>query len=212
MAQRRFIFRGGNDELVLPVTPASYEVEKGIRVETVNISEIGDAIFAGHGTLATMRLDFILPANRYAFSSADDPMPYLERLESWIEQKMRLRWISGGTGVNLPVIIERLTYGENDGTNDLYCSLTLREHRSLEQVKVSGEPAASKAREEPEAPLAPAVENYKIVYGDTLSAICRANYGDGSAAVYNRLAAFNNIPNPNLIYAGAFLKIPQPLP
>ena len=36
MSRRKFIFKGGGKELVLPVTPDSYQVEKGINVEVVN--------------------------------------------------------------------------------------------------------------------------------------------------------------------------------
>lgn len=43
--------------------------------------------------------------------------------------------------------------------------------------------------------------------GDTLSAIARRVYGD--ASLYTRLAAANSISNPNLIYAGQVLTLPD---
>ena len=52
-----------------------------------------------------------------------------------------------------------------------------------------------------------AMATYKIKYGDTLSGICRKFYGD--SGLYNKLAIFNGIKNPNLIYAGTVIQIPD---
>lgn len=210
MAKRTIIFKGGGRELALPVTPDQYQVEKGINVEVVNIHQLGDAILVGYGTLATIKISrCLLPANPYNFASnADSPEAIVKCFEGWIEDKSKLRFVVSGTGVNLPVVVEHISWGERDGTNDVYADVTLREYRKLQPVKVVGPTLVAAAREaEPKTQTS----SYAIVYGDTLSAICRQFYGDGSAAIYNKLAAYNNISNPHLIYAGNTLTIPQPL-
>ncbi len=54
-------------------------------------------------------------------------------------------------------------------------------------------------------------QSYTIVSGDMLSVICRRYYGNGSAAYYNALAAYNGIVNPHLIYPGDTVLIPPAL-
>lgn len=211
MAERPFIFKAGSKELILPVTPASYRVEEGVNVEIVNIHSLGDIIVMGYGTLATITIDCMLPANNYPFADDDDPEPYINQFKKWLKQKKELRFIVGGTGVNVPVKIERFAYGEQDGTNDVYATITLRKFRNPAPIQISAPPSANKARAA--VAVAGASEKaYKAVYGDTLSAICRREYGDGSAATYNKLAAHNNKPNPNILMTGEILKIPKPLP
>lgn len=52
------------------------------------------------------------------------------------------------------------------------------------------------------APSTPTVQTYTVAKGDTLSAIAK-RYG----TTYQKIAADNNIPNPNLIHPGQVLKI-----
>lgn len=211
MAERPFIFKAGSKELILPVTPASYRVEEGIHVEIVNIHDLGDIIVLGYGTLATINVDCMFPANNYPFADDDDPDPYINQFKKWRKQKKALRFIIGGTGVNIPVKIERFSHGEQDGTNDVYATITLREYRNPAPVQISTPPSANNTREAP-ATAGASVKTYTVVYGDTLCAICRREYGDGSAATYNKLAAYNGKSNPNILMTGEILKIPKPLP
>jgi len=51
------------------------------------------------------------------------------------------------------------------------------------------------------------MQTYTVVKGDTLSSICRRFYGD--ASLYNKLARYNSIANPNLIYAGQQIRLPD---
>lgn len=196
--------------MVLPVTPDGYRVEKGINIEVVNIHELGDAILTGYGTLATIKISCMFPANDYPFSRDDDPDSYIAQFEKWVQKKTKLRFVVGNTGVNVPVVIQSFTYGEQDGTNDVYADIILREYRTLKAVKMANT-AASKPREQVVKTSGASVSNYTIVYGDTLCGICRRYYGDGSYAKALKLAAYNGIPNANIIYVGQNVKIPQPL-
>lgn len=150
MSRRKFIFKGGGKELVLPVTPDSYQVEKGINVEVVNIHQLGDAILAGYGTLATIKVSCVFPASRYPFSDSSDPDGYIGRLEKWVKKRQKLRFVVGGTGVNIPAVIQSVSYGERDGTNDVYADIILREYRQLKAVKVA-DTGANSGRSEPES-------------------------------------------------------------
>lgn len=209
MSKRKFIFRGGATELTLPVTPESYRVETGVNIETVNIHTLGDVILTGYGTLAAIKIACMLPENDYPFSRSSSPDRYIKQLEAWVKKKTRLRFVIGGTGVNLPVVIESISYGEQDGTNDVYADVMLREYRALKAVKLSP-PTANKPRETT-TPEAASISSYTAKAGDTLCSICRKYYGDDSADTYNKLARYNGRPNPNILYVGETLEIPRPL-
>lgn len=187
-------------------------VEKGINIETVNIHMLGDVILSGYGTLATIKVNCMLPANSYPFASDSSPEPYINQFNRWVSQGRKLRFIVGGTGVNIPVKLQSFQHGENDGTNDVYATITMREYRDVEATETAATSSIANPRAKSDQVEKPGVQNYIAIYGDTLSSICRKYYGDGSAATYNRLAAYNGKANPNLLMTGETLKIPQPLP
>ena len=58
----------------------------------------------------------------------------------------------------------------------------------------------------PPPPPKPTVRTYTVVSGDTLWAIAKRFYGDGSK--YPQIAAASGIANPNLIHPGQVLTIP----
>ena len=94
-----------------------------------------------------------------------------------------------------------------------YCTLTLRRHRQPNPVRLVGDgqqaaqtAAVSTPARATDMPAQTAVQNHTVQPGDTLSGICRKYYGN--ANLYPKLAAYNNIKNPDLIYDGSVLKIP----
>lgn len=212
---RKISFRynntGYDNELILPVTPSSFRVTSGIRVETVNIHAVGDVNIAGYGTLATISLECMFPAQKYPFVVGPyNPAPYVytKAFEAWAAGKLVVRFVVSGTPVNIPVLIESIEYGEQDGTNNVYATLTMREYRET-QVVTTGTLAAPKLRSAPASSPATArgTLSYTVKSGDTLSAVCRKYYGD--ASLYPKLATRNNIKNPHLIFPGQVLKIPD---
>lgn len=210
MSERKFIFRGGSRELTLPVTPQSYRVENGVNIEVVNIHELGDVILTGYGTLATIKIPCMFPAQNYSFARSGNPDRYVEQIQKWVKKKTKLRFIVSGTGVNVPVVIQNFSYGEQDGTNDVYADLILREYRTLKAVRVQTS-SANRPRTPVVKTSGASLQTYTIKYGDTLCGVCRKYYGDGSYAKALKLAAYNGIPNANIIYVGQVVKIPQPL-
>ena len=199
-----------NTELTLPVTPESFQVSHGIDFETVNIHTLGDVAIAGYPVLATVKIDCMFPARSYPFNNYGtnpDPYHYVDAFRLSCDNHTALRLVVSGTAVNMPVKVESIEYGEKDGTNDVYASLTLREQKTLKAVSVQTAPKnANRSRAASSGKAATEVQSYTIRRGDTLSAICKKYYGN--ASLYGKLAAFNGIKNANLIYSGAVLKIP----
>ena len=207
--ERTVILLGGGRELALPVTPASFSVGEGISIDTVDIYQLGQVDVAGRPVLQTIRLDCLLPARDYPFASGGgQPYSITGTLENWCRTGKVIRLVVSDTAVNLACRIESIAYGERDGTNDVYASITLRTHRSAEATAQSRAAGDNKPRAKEETTRSQD-QAYRIRQGDTLAAICRQYYGDGSARYYNALAAYNGIANPHLIYTGDSLKIPD---
>lgn len=193
--------------LTLPVTPSSYPMAAGRGVERLDMAQTGQVALPGLKSLFAGTLEFMLPARDYPFLTAGavaQPSHYIGLLTAWSRDAQVCRYIVTGTEVNIPVLLGPLDYGEQDGSNDVYCKLPLYEYRFLDEVKV--EKVTQNAGRAVETPPQTA-DSYTVVRGDSLWAICKRFYGDGSLAY--KLATANGIKNPNLIYPGQVLTLPD---
>lgn len=193
--------------LTLPVTPQSYPMAAGRAVERLDMAQTGQVVLPGLKSLFTGTLEFMLPAREYPFLTAGavaEPQRYIGQLTEWSRDANVCRYIVTGTDINIPVLLGVLDYGEQDGTNDVYCKLPLYEYRFLDEVKVEKvtQNAGRAVETQPQT-----AGNYTVVKGDSLWAICKRFYGDGSLAY--KLATANGIKNPNLIYPGQVLTLPD---
>lgn len=196
------------EELTLPVTPDKYPVAAGRAVERLDMAQTGQIALPGLNTLFSEQLEFMLPAKKYPFCTAGavtTPSYYTDKLTAWSAAGAVCRYIVVGTGVNFPVLLGPLAWREEDGSNDVYCTLPLYEYRYLDEAQVKqttgnrGRSAESSGQNIP--------DSYTVVSGDSLWSICKRFYGDGSLAY--KLAAANGIANPNLIYPGQVLTLPD---
>lgn len=199
--------------LIMPVTPSSYSWGQGKRMETININQMGDVYRPGGQTRFSGSFDFLLPAQDYPWIEAGgraDPQYYLDYLTAWASDDETVRMIITGTEINALVYIEDVSYGEQDGTGDMYVTVSVREFSDLEaaQVATVKTNAQNSGRSGDSSGSSGKTQSYTIVKGDTLSIICRRYYGKSTAKYYNALASYNGIKNPHLIYPGTVLKIP----
>lgn len=205
-----FLDPAAGTSLMLPVTPSGYEWACRAAVETVAVDQLGDLnLFGGLRMVQTTLRGCLLPAQAYPFLSpgeSAEPWQYVERLEQWIRAGTPVRFIVSGTPLNAEVLIEEVTYGEQDGTNDLYADITIRQYRRPETPELPPKAGATAALTRASATGAAESKSYTVVRGDTMWGISRRFYGDGSLAW--RLAAFNQIKNANLIFPGQVLSIP----
>ncbi len=193
-------------EMILPVTPKEYSWENGIKVNVVSVEGLGDLHLAGYKALDKRPIDCMFPAQDYPFNEPGtnlNPFTYVEQIEKWCQSRTKLRYIVSGTPLNACVIIESLKYGEQDGSNDIYATISLRQYQPLQTLSVDKKVTETVRSTETAGVTA---SSYLIVKGDTLSAIARKFYGDVS--LYGKLATYNEIKNANLICAGQTLQIP----
>lgn len=194
--QAKFCFDGS---LILPITPESFEVGSGIRIETVNIHALGDLRIAGYPTLDSISISSVFPAQKYSFAITDNVQPYalVSQFKTWADTRKVVRFLITGTDINLPVLVESIRYGERDGSGDVYYTLTLAEYR---HVSVSAAPGRAIDR----YPATPKV--YTPQKGESLYIVAEKLYGDKNKA--KDIAAANGIRNLNVI-RGGILNIPQ---
>lgn len=210
----QFCFIRDNVSLVMPVTPGEYQWSDGKRIETINISQLGDVYRPGGRTRFSGSFDFLLPAQEYPWmepGSRADPQYYLDYLSAWACDEKTVRLVITGTEINVLVYIEEVTQGEQDGTGDRYVNVTVREYVDLEAAEVANPNAGTQNGSRPtstDSGSSGAMQSYTIKKGDTLSIICRRYYGKSTPAYYNALARYNGIKNPHLIYPGTTIKIP----
>lgn len=195
-------------ELTLPVTPASYPMAMGRAVETLDMAETGQISLPGLRSLFDEAIEGFFPARLYPFcapGAVADPQYYIGLLTQWSEAAQVCRYIVSGTGINVPVLLGPLSYGEEDGSNDVRYTIPLREYRYLEDAVV--EETGNTDRPVEPAAEPKTAERYTVEAGDCLWTICRRVYGDGALAY--QLATANNIANPDLIYPGQVLDLPD---
>lgn len=201
--QRKIIFKDLNTEVLLPVTPPSFSIEHGINIDTINIDSLGEVNIAGNGKLATINISCEFPAQPYPYAFFyQNPYELVKTFEKWADDKKLLRFVVSDTPVNIAVKVQSINYAEQDGTNDIYATIILREHR---EIFIKNQEIQNKDRPLSSPPVK--ASTYTIKKGDTLSAICYQVYGD--ASLYPKLAAVNNIKNPHLIYPENILIIPD---
>ena len=205
-----FVDPSTSKELILPVTPPRYFWRHPTKIEVVSLDQLGEATLHGGYKMGDCTLeDVLLPAQQYPFivpGGRVDPGGYLYDLEVWCDKGAPLQWIVSGTSVNASVLIEEITQGEQDGTNDLYITIAMRQWQRLETpvLALSGG-GATTARDSQTG--AASTKTYTVQSGDCLWNLAEKYYGDGTQ--YKKLAAANpEIKNPNLIYPGQVLTIP----
>ena len=206
-----FLEETSGRELILPVTPSSYQWDHGNRVETVQLDQSGELNLPGGALMGSCTLsDVLFPAQLYSFcnpGAVDNPYVYIEQLERWSNDGAVVSWLVSGTPTNAQVLIERIQYGERDGTNDIYATIDLRQYRKPEAPVLSLSGGGAQTSRDSRTGAAQQ-RSYTVQAGDTLWGIAQQYYGDGRQ--YTRLAQANRdiVSNPNLIYPGQTLVIP----
>ena len=147
--------------------------------------------------------------------AVDDPYTFVKTILGWKEKGTLVRFLAG-SNVNILCSIETFQYGEQDGTGDVYYTLSFKEYREIELVKkpkpkkttkkkAKKKKAKTQKRKQTKKNTA---KTYTVKSGDCLWNIAKKFYGNGAqyTKIYN--ANKGKISNPNLIYPGQVLTIP----
>lgn len=185
------------DKFKLPVTPSSFSISVSHKNTTVNVISLGEINLLGKTGLRSVSLSCFFPAQDYNFSKADreEPDYYISKLEKWRKTNTLIRLIISDV-VNMQCTIESFNWGMQDGTEDIYYTLALKEYRTVSAKKRSTKEVKA--------------TTHKIKNGETLNRIAKKYYGQSTATYRNKIYNANKkiIKNKSKLPKGTKIKIP----
>ncbi|AFO72151.1 LysM peptidoglycan-binding domain-containing protein [Clostridioides difficile] len=206
--------RQSNDAFRFPIFPASFEISGNINTSTTNVLRLGEVIICGGTGLRTTEISSFFPSKKYHFCNYKDfPQPYdcVKKMKRWMEQGLILRYIITETDVNMEVIIENFKHGKQDGTNDVYFTLSLKEYKRIQIPSINS--SDGKIEVVKNVPVTKGFETgkqktHKVVKGDNLWSLSQKYYGNGD--LYEKIVEANKelIKTADIIKEGWVLIIP----
>ena len=211
-----------NDSNVLrfPVTPSEVICETSANISTESVNDLGNVSLFSGVELKSIPIDSFFPNKDYSFctyNNIEKPYELVRKLETWQNNGTKLRYIVSDGYTNIPVMINSFTYQEQDGTGDVYFSLSLIEYKEIKLNKTSSVDNSNSTNNATYRPTEnapkPSGENktHKVVKGDSLWSIAQKYYGDGSK--YTKIKEANkdkytSLSKNNIIYTNMELVIP----
>ena len=209
------------DGVLMPETPAKLMVKIKGKNTTLTLLNEGEINFLRTPGLTEISLPLAFPM----LSGARSPDYYLDILEKLKTQKRTTQFILTRTSpsgkllfdTNIKVSVEDYTISENANNGlDVSVDVELKQYRDYSTKTVTVETTATRTAAktvtvttERPATTAPKAATYTVKKGDTLWGIAKTFLGNG--AKYNQIFEANKgiIKNPNLIYPGQVLRLPQ---
>lgn len=179
-------FNNGEEQLRLPVTPSSFQLTEKHNNTVLNITNLGEINMIGKKGLASMSLTSFFPYKPYYFCTYTDfPKPYecIKMLKKWKDSGKPIRLIITNTPINYAMTIEGLTYGEQDGTRDVYFTLELREYVFVQQTKpiqVTTSNGTKLTVPSTKRESKPIPKEYKVQKDDTIYTVAKKTTGSMS--------------------------------
>ena len=196
-----------------PVLPSIINVQDYAIVNDSNITMLGDIIVYGGKGLKTTEITSFFPNRKrnYKFVNYTDyptPQECVTTIKEWLQAGEVLRFIVTDTDINFQVIITNFEYSEQDGTRDVYFTLSLKEYRS---IKISTEKSNSSSKKDntqrtdsktnttstnKKTSSSATQKTHTVKSGDTLWDIAKKYYGKGSD--YTKIIEKNKKTYPSL--------------
>ena len=201
--------RQAEDRFRFPVFPSSFSINGKAAVNSSSILKIGEIVTFGGVALKSISISSFFPNKDYTFCDYTGfPSPYdcVNKLKKWMEQGLILRYIITETDVNMEVFIESFKHGKQDGTNDVYFTLSLKEYKRIQIPKVNTN-NDEKLSSVKDVPLTKGFEvkkqrTHKVSKGDSLWSLAKKYYGNGD--LWKKIYDANKklIKNPDIIQDG----------
>lgn len=133
-----FLSVNNREEIIqLPIVPSEFRINSPVNNETFTTINQGDIKLFGESGLKDLTIDSFFPNRAYAFSrsNAYERWEYVEMIESWKERKLRVRLLVTGSPINILMAIDNFVYGVQDGSGDIYYTLSLSEFKDIKLQK-----------------------------------------------------------------------------
>ncbi len=117
----------------LPIVPAEFKIPSPMSNETFTTINQGDIKVIGRRGLGAVTIETFFPSKDYPFSRnrTYKGWEYVEIIESWIDKRFPIRLVASNTPINMLVVIDNFEYGLQDGSGDVYYSLSLSEFKEI---------------------------------------------------------------------------------
>ncbi|MCF6466340.1 LysM peptidoglycan-binding domain-containing protein [Clostridium sp. Cult2] len=225
MSKYAIFFDYKNKTYKLPTNPEELEKSSVQAIEKYEILKLGQIAIPTHMELKEYSFECEFP--HYPTHYIETPSQfkgadfYINLFKEWRSKLVPVRFIASngiGDDINTLILIEELSIIEKAGEEgDKYISFKLLEYRPYGKKSVvikEAKPSTPNTKVATTKPVEPQQTNPKstgyhvVIKGDTLWAIAKKYYGNGSlyTKVFN--ANKDKIKNPNLIYPGQNLVIP----
>ena len=213
-------FKTKDKAIRLPIIPSEFERVIPANYETNNVIGLGDiATFGGNG-LAQLSLSSFFPNHEYSFNAYSNvPKPYdmVSHFKDWKNKGTVVRVILTGTDVNQEMYITNFSYGERDGTGDVYYTIDLLEYRPItipviNENNSSNTQNTSRPTENNSSNANTSTQKtHKVKKGDCLWDIAKKYLGKGSD--YPKIkeankSKYKSLAKNNIIYVNWELIIP----
>lgn len=217
------------DKLLLPIAPSKLQLKVNNQNKTLTLINDGEINILKKAKLTDVDFDCLIPQVKYPFALYKDGFQkasyYLNRFEQLKNSQAPFQFIVTRTlpngsmlfDTNMKVSLEDYQVKEDKKEGfDLVVSISLKQYKdygtktaniTFSQSKPKATVQNTRPAESSPAPKTTA-KTHTVVSGDTLWAIAKKFYGNGSQypKIYN--ANKDKIKNPNLIYPGQVLTIP----
>lgn len=121
----KFILSCAGQNIILPVTPASFKVGRTYNNSTLNINAIGEINMLGKRGLQTLSFEGFFPAQKYEWSETNETNPYnlVRKIDGFATSGKPCKISISNTSISMYCTIESFNHDEHDGTSDVYLSL-----------------------------------------------------------------------------------------
>lgn len=190
MADYQMTLTGAGASLRLPVLPEKLVVKAAGQNSTANVLGLGEINQIKPAGLREISWEGLFPANAAPYLTgrgASSPVNCVRALEAMQKsgKPLRLTVAGGPLAGSFQTAIESFAYEERGGeTGDIYYSISLKEWRDYTAkaavLQGSGGSASSGGETRAGEPEEAAAKTHTVVKGDSLWAIAKRYYGDGS--------------------------------
>ena len=206
-----YLKKDDTDVFRFPVIPSAFQINGKSILNNTNIHSKGTVTTFGGRELKEIELTSFFPNKNHNYSFVNftdylDSYESVKKIRNWQVDGEKLRLIITDTNINMLVLIDDFSWGEQDGTRDVYYSLTLKEYR---EIKISTDKStntstnsntnsSSSTSSSDTTNKTSTAKTHKVKKGDTLWAICRKYYGSTSTATITKLRNKNKSKYPSL--------------